>query len=68
MAIRDWHTGQLVIFWVVVAAVQFVLWQVATVGPDLSTGGVVAMTVALVSLPVAALIVTWKWFRGRRES
>ncbi len=68
MAIRDWHTGQLVIFWVAIAAVQFVLWQVATVGPDLSTGGFVAMIVALVSLPVAALIVTWKWFRGRRQS
>ncbi len=67
MAIRDWHTGQLVIFWVVIAAVQWVLWTVANeVGPDLSTGGFVAMIVALVSLPVAALIVTWKWFGGHR--
>ncbi len=57
MAIRDWHTGQLVVFWVAFAAVQLVLWQLANeFGPDLSTGGVVAVIVALLGLPTAALI------------
>ena len=71
MAIRDWHPGQLGVLWVGGAGVEWAcyalgLWEANL--PTLPTGAaviVVLLALINVAIPIALLIVTWKWFGSR---
>jgi len=68
MAIKDWHGGQLVVLWgsgVVSGSIEFLVFYMVINegGPDWIA--LIALA-ALLATPVVLLVVTWKWFGGKR--
>ena len=84
MQIRQWHIGQLVVFWVAILLVTAVLFltfdsipQTTTFYPPLAgrverhpIGDILAWVWRLLILGAIAggLAVTWIWFSGRRSA
>ena len=69
MAVKDWHPGQLVIFWIAMTLLWGVflmgLIAVAQSGPEVVAGvGLIVVTSIIAGL---ALATTWKWFEGRKK-
>jgi hypothetical protein len=72
MAIRDWHGGQLAVFWAALffGIVVFYLGANFTDHPDLDVLQAIfgiAFLVAFLGGIAWGLVVTWKWFGGRRK-
>ena len=70
MAIRDWHLGQLVVFWVGGLLLAWLFYLIAKSiyddPPNLLVEIVgLIFVIGLLVVPAALLIVTWKWFGGR---
>ncbi len=61
MAIREWHPGQLAVFWAGGLFAEFVLYAV---GSEMQGMWILA---AFVALPFVLLAVTWIWFGGRKK-
>ena len=71
MAVKDWHPGQLVAFWLGVAVAAFltmiVLGNIAKAVAGNMMAGVVGM-LAFVSCIAFGVGTTWKWFGARKKS
>jgi len=71
MAIRDWHSGQLVVLWVGGAFWEGVCYALGIFEENverLSHLGVViigGLQLISIVIPMILLIVTWKWFGNR---
>jgi hypothetical protein len=64
VAIRDWHPGQLAVLWIGGFFAAWVAYQF-NIGGSRSVKWVTAFAF-LVAIPVGLLVITWKWFGGRR--
>ncbi len=74
MAIKDWHGGQLVILWVgafLAAAIALMaLYFVGTFSDPVGIAWIVIASIvlpAILATPVVLLVITWKWFGGKRQ-
>ncbi len=74
MAIKDWHGGQLVILWVgaflAVAIALMVVYFVGTFSDPVGIARIVILSIVLAAIlatPVVLLVITWKWFGGKRQ-
>ena len=69
MAIRDWHPGQLGVLWVGGAGVAWMCsWIVQhQKSGRAGEGGLFIASIGLLAIPVALLIITWKWFGSRNR-
>lgn len=68
MGVRDWHPGQLVVFWifcVVAAVVAAILLVIVSTGKENDLIWAFITTMPVASVP--ALVVTWIWFGNRRK-
>ncbi len=70
MAIKDWHGGQLVVLWVgaflaAVIAVMVIYFAVPEDDPPWMIVGIVLA--AILATPGVLLVITWKWFAGKRQ-
>ena len=71
MVIRDWHLGQLVVFWVGGLLLAGLFYSIIENGPNSpNLLGVILILISgigLLVVPAVLLIVTWKWFGGRNS-
>lgn len=68
MAIRQWHPGQLVVLWVAAACVDGLIALAFMVLIDRPASPRLPLTLAtiFIVIPFVMLVVTWRWFGGRR--
>lgn len=82
MAIRNWHSGTLVVLWIIGLALELALlrWRSSGVPATAGTGGgagehAVRSAVGWAIIPileiailVALLVIVWLWVRGRHQA
>jgi hypothetical protein len=74
MPVNDWHSGQLVVFWIGLVVVGIVATVIAVVfeealpynSPLRAIAGIM-MLLAWLLLTVVGLTVSWLWFDGRKS-
>ncbi len=69
LAIKDWHGGQLVVLWVgaflaCCIAAMVLYFSVPEGDPPWIVWIVLA---AILATPIVLLVITWKWFAGKRQ-
>ncbi len=63
LSIRQWHPGQLAVVYVGAAGAEYLL---VAIGGDPFGQALVVGQLLFLGIPIAVLVLTWKWFDGRR--